>query len=138
MNVLTSKDAKLLQRTVPERECYNVGELFPTIFVEDETREFREGMPLITKILGLGQFRLKSSDFPKVTCPVCGKEEVLIPYFCGASVLSGCHVIKFYCTECHEKIAVNNQPDYFHKIRDYVVKNETDFNKIGSNKFLII
>ncbi|MCR5266846.1 MAG: hypothetical protein K6E29_09695 [Cyanobacteria bacterium RUI128] len=138
MNLLTSKEAKLLQKTVPERECYNVGELFPTIFAEDETRNFHLGMPLIAKILGLGQYRLKSSIFPRIKCPVCGKEEALIPYFCGASVLSGCHVIKFYCTECHEKIAVNNQLDYFHKIRDHIIKNGLDINKIGSNRFVII
>lgn len=123
MNILTKSKADILKMTVPERECYNVGELFPQIFDADNVKDYHEGMTLNAKILYLGNFELKSSAFQKIKCPICGKEEALIPYFCGASVLSGAHVLKFYCKECHEHIAINNNSDYYHKIRDYIFEH---------------
>ena len=128
MNLLTKTKADILKLTVPERECYSAGELFPNIFDEDSSKEFKEGMILTAKIMYLGNFKVNSSVFPKIKCPVCNKEESLIPYFCGASVLSGAHVIKFYCTECHEHIAINNNSDYYHKIRDYILEHRKELD----------
>ncbi len=126
MNLLTKTKAELLKMTVPERECYNIGELFPTIF--DCEGAYNNGI-LKAKFLHLGNFEIKNNNLPKIKCPVCGKEEALIPYFCGASVLSGSHVIKFYCDECGEHIATNDNKDYFQTIKDFVLnKHKTNKN----------
>ncbi len=128
MNILTKTQADILKLTVPEREYYNAGELFPTIFDSDNdnTKDFKGNIPLIAKIIYFGNFKADSSVFPRIKCPVCQKEEALIPYFCGASILSGSHVIKFYCNECKELIAINNNSDYYHLIRDYLIKHKTE------------
>lgn len=103
-NYLTKTEADELCKTTEVKDSYNVGELYPHIFLSDDEIEFKEGMALDVAIIWLGTFEINSSIFPKMKCPICGKTE-LIPYFCGASILSGCHVIKFYCLDCHEKIA---------------------------------
>ena len=136
MAILTKTEADRLKLTNPAKIFYHVGELFPRLFNEDESRKFYDGMPLEVKIIYIGEFTLESSFFSKIKCPLCGKEEALIPYFCGASVLSGCHVIKFHCLECKELIADNNNSEYFHKIRDFVIKNRTNFNKTGAKGLL--
>lgn len=121
--ILTKSEAQKMKINAKAKKKHNVGELYPQMFDSFENCDFTKEISLECAIIWLGSFRLNSSLFPKIKCPLCGKEEVLVPYFCGASVLSGCHVIQFYCTNCNEQIATNNNPDYYHKIRDYILKN---------------
>ena len=127
-NYLTKTEADELCKTTEVKDSYNVGELYPHIFSSDDELEFKDGMPLDVAIIWLGTFEINSSIFPKMKCPICGKTE-LIPYFCGASILSGCHVIKFYCLNCNEKIAFNRVSDYYHEIRNYILKNRQNLKK---------
>ncbi len=143
--ILTKSEAQQLKRSVNPKKKHNVGELYPQMFDSFSECDFGKEIPLECAIIWLGSFRLDSSLFPKIKCPVCGKEEVLVPYFCGASILSGCHVIQFYCTNCKEQIATNNNSDYYHKIRDYILKNrknltagKTICTTICSDKTIIV
>ena len=79
-------------------------------------------------IIWLGAYKLKSSLFQKVKCPICN-QETLVPYSCVASVLSGAHIIKFHCLNCKEHIATNKMSSYYHTIRDYIIANRS--NLIG-------
>ena len=126
---LTKTQAEELKKTSAKKESYNVGEIYPEIFDSDRDLVFQEGMKLDSAIIWLGAYELDSSSFPKIKCPVCGKEEALIPYFCGGSILSGAHIIRFYCLNCGERIVFNDKNDYFHKIRDYIIENRKTLNE---------
>lgn len=102
-NYLTKTEADELCKTTEVKDSYNVGELYPHIFLSDDEIEFKEGMALDVAIIWLGTFEINSSIFPKMKCPICGKTE-LIPYFCGPSILSGCHVIKFQQIEYQKRL----------------------------------
>ena len=123
-NILTKTEAEKLKQTSKQTKSHYVGEIYPEIFDTDKDLFFDENMSLNVAIIWLGAYELESNLFEKIKCPICGKEEVLIPYFCGASILSGSHIIKFYCTSCAEKIVFNNKSDYYHDIRSYILKNK--------------
>lgn len=125
---LTKTQAEELKKTSAKKDSHNVGEIYPEIFDSDKGLVFGEGMKLDAAIIWLGAYELDSSEFPKIKCPVCG-EEALIPYFLGASVLSGAHTIRFYCTKCQERIVFNDKIDYYHMIRDYIFKNQKTLKK---------
>ena len=123
-NILTKTQAEILKQTSTPAKLHQVGEIYPEIFDVDFNLDFQVNMPLNVAIIWLGAYELDSNLFQREKCPICGKEEVLIPYFCGASILSGSHIIKFYCTSCFEQIVFNNKTEYYHKIRDYILKNK--------------
>ena len=125
---MTKTQAEELKKKSATQKTRSAGEIYPEIFDSDEGIIFQEGMKLDVAIIWLGAFEMQSSDFPKIRCPVCGKEEGLIPYFCGGSILSGAHIIKFYCLNCHERIVFNDKISYFHKIRDYALKNRKNLS----------
>lgn len=110
-------------------KTHNVGIIFPEIFGNEKVTEFKEGMQMEAAIMWLGAYYIDSSNFPKLKCPVCGKEEVLIPYQTIASVLSGAHTIKFWCSACNERFVTDDYLEYYHLIRNYVVENRKDFKE---------
>jgi len=109
------------------KRTHNVGEIYPQIFSTDNEPEFKDGMQLEAGIIWLGGYMVDSKLFPKEKCPVCGKEEVLIPYKAIGSVLSGCHTIQFWCSECHERFVTNNHIEYFRLIYKYIQNNRQKF-----------
>ena len=122
-------EALAIQKPQPNVKSYNIGEIYPTIFESDKGYDFKPELPLDVAIIWLGSYRIEdTSDFTRIKCPICGKEEALIPYMCGASVLSGAHTIRFYCTNCSELFVTNDDSDYYHKIRDYVIQNKRDLS----------
>lgn len=123
MSKLISKSELETQKS-DHKNTHYVGEIYPQIFSHSEKFEFKEDMPLQTAILYLGSYQLENNLFPKQKCPICGKEEVLIPYMCGGSVLSGCHTIQFYCLNCHEQFVTNDNIDYFRLIYKYIQGNK--------------
>ena len=123
MSKLISKSELEVQKS-DHKNTHYVGEIYPQIFSHCAKYEFKEDMPLQTAILYLGSYQLKSNLFPKQKCPICEKEEVLIPYMCGGSVLSGCHTIQFYCLSCNEQFVTNDNIEYFRLIYKYILKNK--------------
>lgn len=111
------------------KEKHYVGTIYPQIFSNDEVEEFKEDMQMETGIIWLGAYWLDSNLFPKEKCPLCGKEEVLIPYQTVGSVLSGCHTIKFWCSNCHERFVTNEHIEYFRLIYRYVLNHRHEFKK---------
>ena len=109
------------------KKSHNVGEIYPQIFSTDKGLDFKEGMPIEAGLIWLGGYMLDSRIFPKEKCPICGKEEVLIPYKAIGSVLSGCHTIQFYCSNCCERLVTNDYIEYFRKIYRYVVAHRSKF-----------
>ena len=99
MNYLTKTIAQKLCKTSKKKKSYQVGELYPEIFSHDENIIFDEKTKLNVALIYVGAFELENNLFTKIKCPICNKED-LIPYFCGASILSGAHVIKFHCLNC--------------------------------------
>lgn len=110
------------------KKCHQVGEVYPQIFSNDKGLEFKEGMELEAEIIWLGGYKLDSSLFPKEKCPICGKEEVMIPYKAIGSILSGCHTIQFYCTNCGERFVTNEHIEYFRSIYRYILEHRKEFN----------
>ena len=125
MNFLTKTQAQKLCETSQKKKSYHVGELYPEIFSHDENLTFNEETKLNVALIYVGAFELENNVFSKIKCPICGKEEA-IPYFCGASILSGAHVLKFHCLNCKELIATNDLKEYYHSIRNYIVKNKNN------------
>ena len=109
------------------KKTHNVGEIYPEIFSHDKELEFKEDMPLEAGIIWLGGYLVDNRLFPRKKCPVCGKEEVLIPYKVIGSALSGCHTIQFYCTNCKERFVTDNDTEYFRLIKQYVIDNRENF-----------
>ena len=107
-------------------KTHYTGEIYPEIFSHIKDSELQEKMPLDAAIMWLGSFRLNSGQFPKERCPVCWKDEVLIPYLCGGSILTGNHTIQFYCTNCHEQFVTNDYIEYFRKIYRYVQEHKKE------------
>ncbi len=99
---------------------HNVGEIYPQIFSHDKNLNFSEDMTLEAGIIWLGAYYLENNPFPKVKCPICNKEEALIPYRTIGSVLSGCHTISFWCKNCHEQFVTNDYNEYFKLIVEYI------------------
>ncbi len=112
-----------IKKNSKRRQTVNVGEIYPELFQHDKGLVFSETMPLNAAVIWLGAYELPQI-FPKVKCPVCGKEDALIPYFCGGSMLSGCHIIKFYCSNCKEKFVTNDEIEYFRSIKKYISENK--------------
>lgn len=110
------KRFKLLSRLL--RKSYHFGELYPGILTQDDDLDFNDLMRVKLGLCWLGTFKPPCWIFPRALCPNCGKIK-LIPYSCIASVLSGGHVIKFYCLNCHERLATNDALDYFRVLRAY-------------------
>ena len=123
-----SKSELEVQKTNKKKTHY-VGTIYPKIFKKDEITEFKEGMPLEAGIMWLGAYYIDSNLFPKLKCPVCGKEEVLIPYQTIASILSGAHTIKFWCSSCNERFVTNDYDEYYHLICNYVKENRKYFKE---------
>ena len=109
------------------KNSHQAGEIYPQIFSNDEGLEFKEGMKLEAGIIWLGGYTLDSSLFPKEKCPICGKDEVMIPYKAIGSYLSGCHTIQFYCTNCKERFVTNSHIEYFRQIKRYIQDNKKNF-----------
>lgn len=109
-----------------KKEHY-VGTIYPQIFANDEVEEFKEDMQMEAGIIWLGGYMLDSNLFPKEKCPICGKEKVLIPYKTVGSILSGCHTIKFWCSNCHERFVTNEHIEYFRLIYKYIQNNHQKF-----------
>ncbi|MBQ9246444.1 hypothetical protein IJ182_09280 [bacterium] len=117
----SSLEAQIKQQvTTPKTR--QVGEIYPEIFDTDKGLTFSIDMKMDIAIIWLGAYETENCFFKKGKCPVCG-EETLIPYFCGGSILSGCHIIKFYCTKCEEKFVTNSNIEYFREIKNFVVNN---------------
>lgn len=104
----------------PTRTRY-IGQLYPEIFNCDGGIRFKKNMPLDIIIAWRGKYTLNSNALPRETCPVCGTKS-LIPYSLRASMLSGCHVIKFYCLKCHDRYASNAMSAYYQQICGRVAK----------------
>ena len=113
--------SKLDSQKSDNKKSHNVGEIYPQIFANDEVEEFKEDMQMEAGIIWLGGYMLDSNLFQKEKCPACGKEEVLIPYKPVGSILSGCHTIKFWCKNCHERFVTNNHIKYFRLIYKDVI-----------------
>lgn len=99
-------------------KTHSFGELYAGILTQDDKLDFNSDMKVELGLLWLGSFEPPAYIFPRAVCPTCGKGK-MIPYACIASVLSGCHTIKFHCLNCHERLATNNALDYYHLMRDY-------------------
>ena len=117
---ITKSQAEELKKTVKDKKHYGMGELHPYMF------DYKENPPKLEdedfKIVSqLGTYVLKKTELPKIICPICGKEEI-VPYFCGASVLSGSHVIKAFCHSCGEQIAFNDNT-YYHNLLWFAREN---------------
>ena len=124
-----------VEKQLPSKtKTHYTGEIYPEIFSSVKDSELRDGMHLDIAIIWLGSFRLDSSKFPREKCPACGKEEVLIPYMCGGSILSGAHTIQFYCTNCHERFVTNDYREYFRKIYQYACEHKDELSE--SPKFV--
>ena len=129
----SSLEAQIRQNS-KKRQTVNVGEIYPEIFQHDEGLVFSETMSLNTAVIWLGAYELPQI-FPRKRCPVCNEEETLIPYFCGGSILSGCHTIQFYCTKCKEKFVTNDEIEYFRSIKRYILENKFDLKPNKRIKF---
>ena len=114
---------ELSKQKPDNKKSYNVGEIYPAIFYHGKDLIFSENMPLEVAVIWLGAYQLENGLFPKYYCPICKKEEALIPYMCGGSILSGCHTILFYCTNCKEQFATNDDIEYFRLIYKYILNN---------------
>ena len=133
--MVTFKSKKEVENQLPSKtKTHYTGEIYPEIFSHVKNSELHEGMPLDAAIIWFGSFRLNSRLFPKETCPVCGKEEVLIPYMCGGSRLSGAHTIQFYCTNCQEQFVTNDHKEYFRNIYRYALEHQDELQQ--SPKFI--
>jgi len=100
------------------RKSYHFGELYPGILTQDNNLEFNPLMDMRLGLCWFGNFDPPCYIFPRAICPNCGKVK-LIPYSCIASMLSGGHVIKFHCLNCHERLATNDALDYYQVLRTY-------------------
>ncbi|MBO6087718.1 hypothetical protein J6P92_05155 [bacterium] len=109
------------------RKSYYAGEIYPRIFSNDRGIEFKEDMLMEAGIIWLGGYMINSSFLPRETCPVCCKEEVLIPYKTVGSILSGAHTIKFWCKNCGERFVTNTHTEYFRQIYGYVANHKKEF-----------
>ena len=124
-----------VEKQLPSKtKTHYTGEVYTEIFYSVKDSELRDGMPLDAAIIWLGSFRLDSNLFPREKCPVCNKEEVLIPYMCGGSILSGAHTIQFYCTNCHEQFVTNDHIEYFRNIYRYGIEHKDELSE--SPKFI--
>ena len=110
------------------KQSHIAGEIYPQIFSHDGNINFNENMGLIAGIIWLGGYKLDGNIFKKEKCPICGKEEVLVPYKTVGSILSGCHTINFYCTNCKEKFVTNDHIEYFRKIYRYILAHKNKFS----------
>ena len=109
------------------KTTHNTGEIYPQIFSYDNILEFKDNIQITAGIIWLGGYKIDSNLFPKEKCPICGKEEVLVPYKVIGSVLSGCHTIQFYCKECHERFVTNDYIEYFRLISRYIMTYRSEF-----------
>jgi len=119
--------SELEKQKTDNKSKHNVGEIYPQIFTHDKGLKFSKNMQLDANIIWLGSYLLENSLFPKIKCPLCGKEDVLIPYKVVGSILSGCHTIQFYCVNCQEKFVTNNYIEYFRLIYKYIQTNKNNF-----------
>ena len=95
--MVTFKTRKEAENQLPSTtKTHYTGEIYPEIFSHVKDSELGTEMPLDAAIMWLGAFRLRNELFPKEKCPVCGKDETLLPYMCGGSILTGNHTIQFY------------------------------------------
>ena len=102
-------------------KSHHFGQLYPGILSQEKHLLFDGHMQTRLGLCWLGEFRSPCYIFPRALCPTCGKVK-LIPYSCIASVLSGGHVIKFFCLNCRERLATNDALDYYRVLRFYGTK----------------
>lgn len=126
MTNFISKSALDSQKS-DKKNTHYVGTIYPQIFENDSKFVFKEDMQMEAGIIWLGGYMINSELFPKKKCPVCGKNEALIPYKTVGSVLSGCHTIKFWCSDCHERFVTNEDIEYFRLIYRYIIKHRHKF-----------
>ena len=124
---------EVLKMEPSKSKTHYTGEIYPEIFSHTDDSVLNENMPLDAAIIWLGSFRIENGVFPKEKCPGCGKEEVLLPYMCGGSILSGCHTIQFYCTNCRKQFVTNDHIEYFRRIYRYALEHRKELN--SSPKF---
>ena len=109
-----------------QNKTYSPHEIFPNIFLNLEP--YSEKINFIeTAIIWLGAYRLKNENFPKEKCPKCGN--IMSPYACGGSILSGRHTIQFYCHSCKEQFVTNSYIEYFRLIYKYILSNQNTLEK---------
>ena len=109
------------------KKSHNAGEIYPQIFSVGKNPELKEGMQMEAGIIWLGGYKIDSNFFTKEKCPVCGKEEVLIPYKVIGSILSGCHTIQFWCKNCKEEFVTNDHIEYFRQVYKYIQNHRHEF-----------
>lgn len=119
--------SELDSQKTDNKKSHDAGEIYPQIFSHDKKLEFKEDMQMEVGLIWLGGYKIDSNIFPREKCPICGKEEVLIPYKVVGSPLSGCHTIQFYCKNCEERFVTNEHIEYFRKIYRYVFENRENF-----------
>ena len=117
---------ELADKKSDNQNDHNVGEIYPQIFSHDKNLEFSENMQMEAGIIWLGAYYLENNLFPKIKCPICGKEEALIPYKAVGSPLSGCHTISFWCKNCHKQMVTNDYNEYFRLITEYIKTHITE------------
>ena len=122
----TSK-SELDSKKSDNKKIHNVGTIYPQIFSSDKDFEFKAGMQMEAGVIWLGAYMIDSDLFPKEKCPICGKEEIMIPYKAVGSVLSGSHTIQFWCENCGEKFVTNDYIEYFRLIYKYILQHKNEF-----------
>lgn len=122
------QDKKRFKWLTRLRKSFHFGELYPGILSQDEKLHFHKNMNMELGLCWFGKFAPPANIFPRAVCPTCGKVQ-LIPYSCIASMLSGGHVIKFYCLHCGERFAINQALDYFRVLRTYGTHVHYRFSK---------
>lgn len=108
------------------KDAHWTGELYPQMFQHDGKLRFRDNMLCNIGIIWLGHYKLNNRLFPRKKCPICGKEEIMFPYKTVGSILSGCHVIQFYCPNCKEEFVTNDDSEYFRMVYRYILKQREE------------
>ncbi len=86
-------------------KTHRIGQIYPGILIQNPPHNIDPKMNLM----------------PKAKCPACGKTE-LMPYNFVRSMISGNHIVWFYCKNCKERLATNQVSDYFAAVNHYYYK----------------
>ena len=110
------------KRPEDNSKSHTVGMLDKNMFTHIDNLKLRKNMKMDIAIIWLGHYKIDNRIFPRKKCPICGKEETLIPYHTIGSILSGCHATFFYCSHCKKQFVTNDDIEYFRIIYNYVLK----------------
>lgn len=116
---------ELQKKEPPNRKRYPFGCLHSSKL--DNGEIMSKDMDFQISVVWYKGFNLKANQFAKIECPICHKVEVL-PYFLGASGLSGSNKFKGYCFNCNTRLAFTSS-QYYHFIKDGLTAK-------GEDKFL--